>query len=328
VVHLFGAGGTILSQGDSKLDYISYGSTGKSLTAEEMVARLPEVSRFARVTAEQITSGSGTAGPALWLRVAKRINEVLNGRPEVAGVVMTHGSAILEETAYFLHLTVKSEKPVVVTGSLRPLSALGTDAEANLLAAVRVAAAAEAQSKGTLVVLNDEIHSARDVTKTDSHRVQSFKSPELGLLGYADSDLRVVFYRVPVRRHTSRSEFEVDKLDRLPRVEIVHSYGGAEDAALKGVLTAKPDGIVLAGTGSGNAMRVIEEGLYAAAKSGIPVVLTTQVGSGRVVRSVRSEQLGFIPGDNLTPRKARILLMLALTVTKDPKRISRMFETY
>ena len=173
-------------------------------------------------------------------------------RADVAGVAVTHGTATLEETAYFLHLTVKSSKPVVITGAMRPPTALGTDADLNLLDAVRIAGCPDASAMGVLTVLNNEIQCARDVTKTNTYRVETFKSPQLGLLGYADSDGQVVFYRLPIRKHTRDTPFEVAALSSLPRVDIVQAYAGADGMLVEAVRNNRSDGLVLAGSGGGS----------------------------------------------------------------------------
>jgi L-asparaginase len=253
LVKLIGTGGTISSIGHSSLDLSNYNSTGKRVTIDDLLAGIPDLDQFARVETEQFENiNSNAMGPEHWLRLSKLVNVVFAKQPDVAGVAITHGTATLEDTAYFLNLTVKSDKPVAVTGSMRPASALGTDAHANIWDAIRVAASPDARGKGVMVVLNDEIHAAREVTKTDAHRLETFQTPHFGMLGYADADLRVVFYRQPVRKHTHQTEFNMERIDKLPRVDIVYSYAGADAAALNGTRAAGPDGLVLGGTGAGN----------------------------------------------------------------------------
>ena len=202
-VYLIGTGGSISFIGKHRTDYINYTYDNKHLTIQEMLGRIPEVNDFAEVRAEQyLNLGSADLLPSHWLELAKRINQVFREDPEAAGVAITHGTATLEETAYFLNLTVKSHRPVVVTGAMRPPTALDTDADLNLLDCIRVAAAPQSAGRGVLTILNNEVQAARDVTKSNSYRLETFKSNELGFLGYADSDGQVVFYRTPTRSHT------------------------------------------------------------------------------------------------------------------------------
>ena len=209
-VHIVATGGSISGVGPHRLDYLEYPELGQRLTIEEMLARIPEAANIAQVQGENlIRVGSPAIGPVEWLQLARRINQVFAEDPELAGVVVTHGTATLEETAYFLHLTMKSARPVVVTGAMRPPTAVGTDADLNLLDAIRLAACPEAAGQGVLTVLNNEIQSARDVTKTNTLRVETFTSRELGFLGYVDSEGQVVLYRAVTRPHTVDTLFDV-----------------------------------------------------------------------------------------------------------------------
>jgi L-asparaginase len=241
---------------------------------------------------------------------------------------MTHGTATLEETAYFLHLTVKSDKPMVITGAMRPPTALSTDADINLLDAVRIAASPHAGGMGVLTVLNNEIHSARDVVKTSTFRVQTFRPNDLGFLGYADSEGEVLFYRAPTRKHTTRTEFDVSGRDSLPRVDIVYAYAGSDGMLIDAVRRNGSDGLVVAGFGGGTYPPVFIEAAAQAVKDGIPVVLASRSTTGRVIMTPQKQDAGFIVSDNLLPQKARILLMLGLSVTKDRDELQRMFRDY
>jgi L-asparaginase len=195
-VSIIATGGSISGVGPHRLDYLLYSELGRRLTIEQMLARVPEVHEIADVRGESLISvGSTSIGPQEWLQIAQRINQLFHDEPELSGIVVTHGTATLEETAYFLHLTVKSAKPVVVTGAMRPPTAVSSDADLNLLDAIRIAACPDAEGRGVLTVLNNEIHSARDVTKSNTLRLETFHSNHLGLLGYADSDGQVLFYR-------------------------------------------------------------------------------------------------------------------------------------
>ncbi|HEY7709784.1 MAG TPA: asparaginase, partial [Candidatus Entotheonella sp.] len=208
-VRIIATGGSISGIGPHRLDYLLYPELGQRLSIEEMLARIPEVETIAQVESEDlIRVGSPAIGPPEWLQLTQRINQVFAEDASLAGVVVTHGTATLEETAYFLHLTVKSERPVVLTGAMRPPTAVGTDADLNLLDALRLAACPEATGRGVLTVLNNEIQSARDVTKTSTLRVETFSSRELGYLGYVDSDGTPVFYRDVTRRHTLATPFD------------------------------------------------------------------------------------------------------------------------
>ena len=205
VVHVIGTGGSISAIGDSRTDLIDYGYADRHYTIEEMIARVPELQRIAAIRCEQFANVyGGEVSPDRWIALARRVNAILRDE-ETAGVAITHGTSTLEETAYFLNLTVKSPKPVVVTGAMRPMTAISNDAEVNLFDSVRVAASADAANRGVLVVLNNQIQAAREVTKSSTSRLDTFKSADLGFLGYADSDGEVVFYRGTTRRHTLHS---------------------------------------------------------------------------------------------------------------------------
>ena len=328
-VYVIGTGGSISFVGSHRTDYINYSYANKHLTIQELLDRVPEVNDFADVRSEQYMNvGSTEVGPVHWLGLVKRINQVFREDPDAAGVAITHGTATMEETAYFLNLTVKSHKPVVVTGAMRPPTGLATDADINLIDCVRVASAPQSAGRGVLTVLNNEIQAARDVIKTNSYRLETFRSNELGLLGYADSDEETVFYRNPTRAHTLDSEFDVENVSQLPRVDIAYSYAGADGLLVRALADAGVDGIVSGGLGSGGSPSGFSDALKEAQARGIPVVISTQTGNGRVIRTRRTNEDGFIVADNLQPKKARVLLMLALTKTKDPDEIQRMMLTY
>ncbi len=328
-VYLFGTGGTISFVGENRTDFANYSYRGTQLMIQEMLARIPEAEAVADVVAEQVINvGSTEVYPSDWLTLARRINERMSADPAASGAAVAHGTATLEETAYFLNLTVRDQRPVVVTGAMRPPSAMGTDADNNLLDAVRVAAAEQSAGRGALVVLNNEIHSARDVTKTDSYRVETFQSGHMGYLGYSDSDGQVVYYRRPERRHTADSEFDLSGIDELPRVDIAYAYAGADGVVIDALTDAKAGGIVAAGLGSGGSPAPFMAGLQRAIASGVPVVLSTQVGTGRVLQTRRFMEQGYIVADNLHPKKARILLALGLTRTSDPAELQRMMLEY
>jgi len=327
-VHILGTGGSISGIGPHRLDYTLYPEVGKKLSVEQMLERIPEARELAELTGEDVLQvGSPSIGPKEWLQLGDRIH-ALFGTQAVKGVVVTHGTATLEETAYFLHLTVKSDRPVVITGAMRPPSAVGTDADLNLLDAIRLAAAPEATGRGVLTILNNEIQSARDVTKSNAFRVDTFESRDFGVLGYVDSDARVLFYRSVTRPHTMATPFDVRGRKELPRVDIVYSYAGADGVLVDALTARRPDGMVLVGFGGGSYPGAFLEAGKRAVQAGIPVVLATRSWNGRVVMTPKKDADGFIVCGDLMPQKARILLMLALTVTREREAIQEMFYKY
>ena len=329
VVHVIGTGGSISCIGQSRTDFLDYGYGDHHYTIEEMIARVPELDALATVRSEQFMNAyGGEVSPDRWLDLARRVNTLLREAPETRGIAITHGTSTLEETAYFLNLTVRSDRPVVVTGAMRPMTAMSNDAEVNLLDCVRVAASPDAAGRGVLVVLNNQIQGAREVTKTSTSRLDTFKSADLGFLGYADSDGKVVFYRATTKRHTFESEFDVAKFDALPRVDIAYAYSGADGTSIDAFVASGCAGLVSAGLGSGGAPRPFIAALEKAVQAGVPVVITSHAGSGRAMARRAAAERGFLFGDNLSPRKARILLMLALAATHDKGEIQRMLETY
>ena len=242
--------------------------------------------------------------------------------------MITHGTATLEETAYFLNLTLKVDATVVLVGSQRPATGLSSDAALNLLNAVRVAGSPDARGLGVLVLLNDEIQAAREVTKTSTLRLETFRSPDVGMLGYADPDGRVAIYRRPVRCHAPATEFDVRGRAELPRVDIAASYAGADGAAIRAFVAAGARAIVSASLAPGVTTPAESEALLEARRRGVLVVLSSRAGSGRVLpRTVLREQ-GFVVADNLNPQKARVLAMLALTRTDEVIEVQRMFDEY
>jgi L-asparaginase len=327
-VAVIGTGGTISSVGRDALDVWEYMDHSTRLEADALIAAVPELATVADVVAVRHRAISSAAmGAAEWLTLAALVPEVV-AREGAAGVVVTHGTATLEETAYFLNLVAKVDVPIVLVGSQRPFSGLGTDARMNLVGAVRVAAAPEARGLGVLVVLNDEIQAARDVAKTSTLRLQTFRSHDLGLLGYADPDGRVAIYRKPSRRHAPDTEFDVRGATQLPRVDIAYSYAGADGAAIAAFVAAGARAIVSASLPPGITTAAETEALLAARRRGLLVVISSRAGSGRVLRRTVFRERGFVVADTLTPQKARVLATLALTVTDDAERVQRMFDEY
>ena len=330
VVWVLATGGTISGGGQSATSLTQYRSG--AFSGEQLVAAVPALAEHATVRVEQIANiGSPNITFDDWLRLARRIDAIFSGDPGVAGVVITHGTNTLEETAYFLNLTVRHDRPVVLVGAQRPATAISTDGPLNLLNAVRTAVSPEARGKGVLVVMNDEINAARDVTKTSTYRVETFQSRDLGFLGYVDGD-RVAFYRAPTKRHTADSEFDLAGVTRFPTVDIVYSYVEPNPVLIETLIEAGVDGIVLAGTGAGLVSQVERAALDRIAslpEARRPVIVrSNRTGSGRVVPLPGYDARGMIAGDTLNPQKARILLMLALTKTRDLDEIRRIFREY
>lgn len=316
-VRLIATGGTISNR------------SGGRLSAEELVASIPGVERYVRPEFEQFANvASGSLTLKQWVALANRVNSSFAEDAELAGVVVTSGTDTLEEMAYFLDLTVRNDRPVVVVGSMRNPSTLGYEGAANLLEGYRVAADPRSRGKGVLVVLNDEINSARDVTKTDAHRLDTFQSRSYGILGVVDTD-RIVYYRDVVKRHAGTNEFDVSRIEDLPRVDIVMTYQGASGDVIKAIVDQGAKGIVIAAAGAGATSGTQEEGIRYATEKGVFVVITTRTGSGRIASRGTSSATRFqIQGEDLAPIKARILLMLALTKTNDGSEIQRMFTEY
>ena len=330
IVWVLSTGGTISGAGTSATDLSNYKSG--SLLGEELVNAVPQIKEVANVKVEQVVNvGSPDITLENWLTLANRINKIFADDSRVAGIVITHGTNTLEETAYFLNLTIKFDRPVVLVGSMRPATAISADGPLNLLNAVRTAASPEARGKGVLIVMNDEINGARDVTKTNTTRVDTFRAPELGLLGYVNED-KASFYHASTKRHTVNSEFDVSAVKTLPEVEIVYSYVEPNPAIIKALVSSGTKGIVFAGTGAGllssfekSALKTIQA---IPAESRPVMVRSSRVGNGRVIARDEYDVMGMIPADTLNPQKARILLMLALTKTNDLKEIKRMFAEY
>jgi L-asparaginase type II len=323
-------GGTIASRASSPENLSGYRVAD---TGEDLVASVPAIASVAKVTVEQYSNVPSTAvTPSDWVRLAQLINTATRAGGDgpygaVDGVVVTHGTDALEETAFFLNLTVKSDKPVVVVGAMRPASAISADGPLNLLNAIRVAAHPDSRDRGVLVILNQEINAARDVTKSNTRLVQTFRSRGLGILGVVEGD-RPIYYRRTERKHTHETEFDITDLDpeELPRVDISYTYGGSDGTDVDAFVAKGTRGIVVAAAGAGATTRGQSEALRRAFNAGVVVVRSSRTGSGRVGGG--GYRGGAVSADDLNPQKARILLMLALTRTDDPAEIQRMFNTY
>lgn len=325
-IKVIATGGTISAHHDDRLDVRNYVSGHYS--GEDIVASLPELRRFAEVDVEQLSNFSSTViDDRHWVLLKERVTAILE-EEGYDGVVMTHGTNTLEETAYFLHLTVPSEKPIVVTGAQRPFSGLSTDASMNVLNAIQVAASSEVSSCGVLVVLNNEVWSARDVSKTSTYRLQTFQSMDTGPLGTIDPDYRVRLLHHPVRKHTAQSMWANESFDALPRVDIVYSYAGADGVMIDALVATGAEGIVIAGTGAGRCSPLEEEAIERAVEAGVVVAMSSRVGSGVVIPIDAYAHIPFVTTDTLSPQKARILLKLALRQTKNVATIQTYFEQY
>lgn len=326
-IFVIGTGGTIAGTSSSNTDTLGY--TSAVLTIDSLITELPALTTIANVTGEQIAQvDSCDMTHDIWLTLAKRINELL-ASDDIDGIVVTHGTDTLEETAYFLNLVVKSEKPVVIVGAMRPATAISTDGPMNLYNAVVLAASEHAIGHGVLVCLNDTINYSRDVTKTNTALQDTFKSPELGYLGYIQGKTPY-FYRFPARKHTISTEFDITTFDELPLVEIVYAYVNSSHLLIDSAPAAGIKGLIYAGLGNGNMSSCMQTSLVACAQQGVVVVRSSRVGSGIVTRNgaLDDDACNFIVADSLNPQKARVLLMLALTKTNDPQEIQRMFWEY
>lgn len=331
-VHLIATGGTIANRPQGRL------------SADELVALVPALDRHAAVETEQFANlPSSSITLDQWLALARRINALFRERSDLGGIVVTSGTDTLEETAYFLNLTVRSDRPVVVVGAMRMPDDAGYDGAANLLDAVRVAAAPVSRGRGVVVVLNGEIHAAREVQKTHAQRLDTFDSGSYGVLGVVDDD-RIVYYRRPGRRHTRRTEFEVGTIGRLPRVDVMMTYLGARGDLLLAARDRGAAGVVIAAGGAGSTTPGQDDAIQQLVEDGIVVVIATRTGGGRVPARRRLLEAPVegdgdsptdwrlhpnrVSGEDLTPVKARVLLMLALAVTNDGNEIQRMFGIY
>lgn len=328
-IAIIGTGGSISTPARHELDHYEYGAFSKPLNLGDLLGMVSAVSRqFDIVPIDFCAVDSTAMDPAMWLDLNREIGRTADSDHSIAGVVVTHGTSTLEETAYFLHLATKVRVPVVIVGAQRPPNSLSSDSGLNLLNAARVAAAPAARGLGVLVVMNGEVHCARDIAKTSNFSLQAFRTRDFGILGSVDPDGTVRVDRRPARRHAPDTEFEVQALRDLPAVEIVYCYAGASERTVDALVDAGSRGIVFAGTPPGRPSRAQRVALGRAAKSGVLVVQSSRAGSGRVVQRSDDRALGFVGADTLTPQKARVLAMLALTRTNDPIEIDRMFSEY
>src|SRR5438552_14841915 len=314
-IAVIGTGGTISSLGNGSLDVLDYPEFGQKLSCEALLDRFPETRLVADplpITFRQV--GSTAIGPADWLELRALIHRTAGEDPGVAAFVIAHGTATLEGTAFFLNLTLGINRPVVLVGAQRPASALGTDAGTNLVNALQIAGCAEARGKGVLVVLNNEIHPARDVVKTSTYRVQTFRSFDFGALGHVDGD-GPHFYRAPLKAHMPDTALAGREIADLPRVDILYSYAGADGDLVRAAVTAGARGLGSAGFAPGSPSPDQREAFIGAARWGTVVVQCTRAASGRVAPRRHPREGGLGAGEEFSPQKARILLMRVLIPT-------------
>lgn len=325
-IYILATGGTIAGSGSGALD-TSY--TSGTVTVDKLIAAVPEINKIATIKGEQISNiGSQEMNNEVWFKLANRVNELLtSGKAD--GIVITHGTDTMEETAYFLNLVVKSDKPIVMVGAMRNSGSLSADGPLNIYNAVNVAMCKKAVGKGVMVVMNDEIHAAREVTKTNTTAVDTFKSPNSGKIGTVFYG-NVKFYMNPVRKHTVNSAFDITKIKELPRVDIIYSHSNDNPDFVNLAVKNGAKGIINAGMGNGNPFPSALEALGEAVKSGVVVVRDSRVGSGETTLNgeVDDGKYGFLASDNLNAQKARVLLMLALTQTTDKAKIQELFLTH
>nr|WP_315064421.1 type II asparaginase [uncultured Campylobacter sp.] len=325
-IYILATGGTIAGSGSGALD-TSY--TSGTVTVDKLIAAVPDINKIATIKGEQISNiGSQEMNNEVWFKLANRVNELLtSGKAD--GVVITHGTDTMEETAYFLNLVVKSDKPIVMVGAMRNSGSLSADGPLNIFNAVNVAMNKEAAGKGVMVVMNDEIHAAREVTKTNTTAVDTFKSPNSGKIGTVFYG-NVKFYMNPTRKHTVNSAFDITKIKELPRVDIIYSHANDNPDFINLAVKNGAKGIINAGMGNGNPFPSALEALGEAVKAGVLVVRGSRVGSGETTLNgeVDDGKYGFLASDNLNAQKARVLLMLALTQTTDKAKIQELFLTH
>lgn len=327
-IAFIGTGGTMASIGRGPLDIMDYTANETIVDAEAILAAVPDVREVADIVPVKFRAMPSTAlAFPEWQELAGLCKTLETEHADLAGIVIGHGTATLEETAYVLSLTLKVDVPVVIVGSQRPLSGLSTDAAMNLVNAVRTAAHPASRGRGVLVVLNDEIQAAREVTKTSTFRLHTFRTADFGVLGQVDGEY-VRYYRRTERRHYPDTEFSLDGVAELPRVDIAYSYAGSDGTAVRAFVAAGARGIVSAGFAPGMTTPAEAAALREAVAGGVTVLQSTRAGSGVTLDGQKLREKGIIPADNLTPQKARILLALALARTADPAQIRRMVDTY
>jgi L-asparaginase len=323
---ILATGGTIAGAAASQTDA---GYKSGAVGVDALLQAVPQLKDLANCTGEQVASiGSQDMNDEIWLKLAKRVNELL-AKPDVDGVAITHGTDTLEETSYFLDLVVKSDKPVVMTGSMRPSTAMSADGPLNIFNAVGIAADPKARGRGVLVTIDDDVHSGHDIIKNHTTDVGTFTSGEAGLIG-AVLFGKTVWYRTPENVHTSKSDLRIDNATSLPRVDIIYAHANMSPDLITAAAKNGAKGIVIAGVGDGNMTAPALEAAKAVAKQGVVVVRSARVNGGVVRRNieVNDDENGTVASMQLNPAKARVLLQLALMKTSDPKKIQDYFDRY
>ena len=325
-IRVLATGGTIAGAQASATDY---GYKSGTYDVNSLLKAVPNLDKLAVLTGEQVANiGSQDMNDEIWLKLAKRVNAVL-AEPGTDGVLITHGTDTLEETSYFLSLVTKSDKPVVMVGSMRPATAISADGPGNIYNGVAVATDPRAKGKGTLVCLNDVIHYARNVVKTDTTSVETFQSINRGPAGVVHTG-KIEWFEPMDRKVGLASEFSVDTLDKLPRVDVIYAHANMSADLIDAAIKNGAKGLVIAGVGDGNMTTQALDSLTKAAKNGVVVVRSTRLVQGIVLRNneVNDDEKGFVASGELNPGKSRVLLQLALTKTKDPIQIQKMFYEY
>lgn len=323
---ILATGGTIAGSAETN---VQSGYQSGQVGVDILINAVPQLKDIANVTGEQISNiGSQDMSDEVWLKLAEKCNELL-ARSDVDGIVITHGTDTMEETAYFLTLVVHSKKPVVLTCSMRPSTALSADGPLNIYNAVAVAGNKDAMGRGVLVVANDRIHSARDIVKTSTTAVETFVSPLVGVIGTVNYGT-CNFVDIPHKKNTFESPFSVDESTVLPRVDIIAIYEDAPGDLIKAAVDFGAKGIVTEGLGNGNVPKACLEALEYARSKGVVVVRAARVFTGYVGRNVElnDDQLTFVASYELRPSKARVLLRLALLKTSDPIQIQQYYDEY
>ena len=325
-IRLIATGGTIAG---AQAKPGEYGYKSGTFNVQDLISAVPNLDKLAVISGEQVVNiGSQDMNDEVWLKLANRVNAALNS-PDVDGVVITHGTDTLEETSYFLSLVTHSNKPVVMVGSMRPATAVSADGPGNLYNAVATATNPGARARGVLVELNDEINYARNVQKTNTSSVQTFSSVNRGPAGLVNTG-KITWFQASDKKQGASSEFSVDGLTTLPRVDILYAYPNMSVDLIDAAVRAGAKGIVIAGVGDGNMTQPALDRLAQAAKAGVVVVRSTRVGSGIVYRNneVDDDKMGFVASGELNPGKSRGFLQLAFTKTKDPRQIQQYFNEY
>lgn len=325
-IAVLGTGGTIAGTHNNQTHDTGY--MPAILPVALLLSQIPQIYDFAEIISEQLCQiASQDITTDIWLALFRRINDLLQN--DFDGVVITHGTDTLEETAYFLHLTLKTKKPIVLVGSMRPASALSADGPMNLYSAIRLATSRTAVGKGVLVCLNNSVSSARDVAKTNTALPSALQSPDLGTMGYVQDGIAHL-YKASTRRHTFATEFDLSGIQTLPQVDILYGYAQSRPCLVECLISCGTQGIIYAGAGNGSISKDCCTALLKARQQGVVVVRSSRVGAGRIARNgeVNDDTYGFITADNLSPQKARVLLMLALTRTQNIKQIQHIFERY